>query len=106
MSIQDEHTETVTQDEITQILQDCLDELFEKDLWLLQNDVSERAITHKLAEYLQFRFPKMYVDCEYNRNYENGEYASKTLKYIDVESQRIIRKILRRKGLVTDDLLA
>ena len=35
------------------IVMECLAELYQNDRVLLQNDVSERAITHKLAEYLQ-----------------------------------------------------
>jgi len=42
--------------------------LIENDNYLLINDVSERAITHKLAEYYQNLFPKWNVDCEYNKN--------------------------------------
>jgi hypothetical protein len=41
--------------------------LLEEDHYLIQNNVSERAITHKLAEYLQKEFPEYKVDCEYNR---------------------------------------
>ena len=33
----------------------------------MENDVSERSIAHKLAEYLQIQFPDWNVDCEYNR---------------------------------------
>lgn len=40
--------------------------LFEDDHFLLEKDASERAISHKLAEYLQKEFPKLDVDCEYN----------------------------------------
>ncbi|MFC9778013.1 hypothetical protein [Paenibacillus chitinolyticus] len=41
-----------------------------RDTYLLENDVSERAMTHKIAEYLQIEFGSFYsVDCEYNRNH-------------------------------------
>jgi len=42
--------------------------LYRNDLFLLKNNVSERAITHKLAFYLQDEFPEWHVDCEYNRD--------------------------------------
>ena len=42
--------------------------LFERDFFLLKNDVNERSITHKLAAYLQAEFPNWDVDCEYNRD--------------------------------------
>jgi len=41
--------------------------LYRYDGYLLVNDVNERSITHKLAEYLQQEFPNWNVDCEYNR---------------------------------------
>ena len=40
----------------------------EKEDYLLEKDVSERAMTHQLAEYLKVEFPDHNVDCEYNRN--------------------------------------
>lgn len=52
--------------------------LFKNDAFLLVNDVHERTITHKLAEYLQLQFPKWHVDCEYNRDHAE----SKTLDMI------------------------
>lgn len=45
--------------------------LLKNDIFLLENNVSERAITHKLAEYLQKEFPEWHVDCEYNRDIDN-----------------------------------
>lgn len=55
----------------------CLEEIYNNDFALIFNNVSERAITHKLAEYLQKRFKGYNVDCEYNRNYERGRYEPK-----------------------------
>jgi hypothetical protein len=43
----------LTKNQIEKIVNDYIKRLFERDLYLLQGDVSERAITHKLAEYLQ-----------------------------------------------------
>lgn len=37
------------------------------DLYLLQNDLSERCIASRLAMYLQREFPEHHVDVEYNR---------------------------------------
>ncbi len=49
----------------------ALKELFDKDLYLFENGVSERAISHKFAGYLQKEFGKdLHVDCEYNRHFE------------------------------------
>lgn len=45
-----------------------LDMLLSRDGYLLEKNIYERAITHKLAEHLQELFPEWNVDCEYNRN--------------------------------------
>ena len=45
-----------------------LEALFDSDIYLLEHDINERTITHKLAEHLQVRFPEWHVDCEYNRD--------------------------------------
>lgn len=43
----------------------AIEKLYFKDNFLLKNDVSERAIAHKFATYLQEEFPHLNVDCEY-----------------------------------------
>ncbi|MGA9112016.1 MAG: hypothetical protein WB290_17170 [Smithella sp.] len=92
----------MTRDRIEQIIHECLKELLKKDSNLLKNDVSERTITHKLAEYLQDRIPNLNVDCEYNRNYELGERVEKILYVLNIERKEKIRSGL----LEEDDLLA
>ena len=47
--------------------------LFKNDAFLLENEVHERSIAHKLAEYLQDEFPDWHVDCEYNRKGRDGK---------------------------------
>lgn len=71
------------QDDIATILDDAIEELLLKDAVLLTNDVSERAITHKLAEYLQARLPHYNLDCEYNRDATQGPYAPKRLQMLE-----------------------
>jgi hypothetical protein len=61
----------------------------------------ERAITHKLAEYLQCRFPHLNVDCEYNRNTLKGWNAPKAVYVFGYEVRKKIAP-----SLETDDLLA
>jgi len=46
----------------------ALDIFLANDVYLLEVDVNERAITHKFAEALQIVFRSWHVDCEYNRN--------------------------------------
>lgn len=58
----------MTQEEISEKLHIALKQLSKNDLWLLRNNLNERTIAHKLAEYLQQIFPVYHVDCEYNRD--------------------------------------
>ena len=82
--------------EIEQIVQGSLEDLFRFDRILLQNDVSERAITHKLAEYIQRRIPKLNVDCEYNRDATQGNYRPKML---DVPTKEELHEVIERHSL-------
>lgn len=45
--------------------------LFWRDRALLESNIHEVAITHKLACYLQDMFAYLDVDCEYNKHEEN-----------------------------------
>lgn len=46
----------------------ALTRLFTCDSYLFEVDANERSISFRLAYYLQNRFPKWNVDCEYNRD--------------------------------------
>ena len=50
------------------ILTEAINELTEKDSYLLEHDVHEQAISHKLACYIGNRIHGWNVDAEYNRN--------------------------------------
>ena len=68
--------------------------LFSNDVWLLEHDVSEQSITHKLAEYMQPLFPDYNVDCEYNGDVtRNGNR-----KHIEV-----LKSVLRKKGFLGEN---
>lgn len=56
---------------IKENLKCALDELIDKDKFILQTDVNERSITHRLAVYLENLFPEWNIDCEYNRNHND-----------------------------------
>ncbi|GJL61207.1 MAG: hypothetical protein NPIRA03_40640 [Nitrospirales bacterium] len=56
--------------DIERFVQAALYRLYDRDAEILRNDVNERTITHKLAEYLEPEFPGWNVDCEYNRNHD------------------------------------
>ncbi len=66
-------------EEIKNRLQKTITHLYDKDFYLLQHDVSERAIAHRLAIYLQAQFTEYNVDCEYNRMYESEQETIKKL---------------------------
>jgi hypothetical protein len=73
--------------------------LFENDGELIQNDVSERAITHKLAEHLQTRFTDLKVDCEYNRNAASGLKKPKKLSVLTAEYRTIYPKLVEEEEI-------
>lgn len=62
--------------------------LFSNDWWLLEKDLSERSITHKLAEYLQLMFLCYNVDCEYNGNEGRGEGGRKRIIILKTELEK------------------
>lgn len=67
--------------------------LFTYDNWLLKHNLSEKCITHKLAEYLQQIFTDYNVDCEYNGNIENDNELKKIW---------IVKHELEKKGLLKE----
>ena len=61
----------------------AISEFLSKECFLLKNNLNERSITHKLAEYIQKYFSDYNVDCEYNRNMAD-------IKKIELISQKNI----------------
>lgn len=64
-------------EEVRERLYIALNQLSKNALWLLHNNLNERTIAHKLAEYLQQIFPEYHVDCEYNRDVEQNSGLKK-----------------------------
>jgi hypothetical protein len=56
---------------VRQSLDSAIRRFIAGDFQLLVLDVNERSVTHKLAEYLQDKFPAWHVDCEYNRDHDD-----------------------------------
>jgi hypothetical protein len=54
--------------EINDRIEIALSIVLKNDAYLLQKNINERTIAHKLATYLQYTFPEYHVDCEYNGN--------------------------------------
>lgn len=91
-------------EELKQILQEAINKLFKNDKYLFQKNVSERAISHKLACYISEIAPKIgknigwHIDAEYNRNVE----APKTLRLDGIEKCVVPDILIHRRGLNND----
>lgn len=64
-------------DDLKNLLKECIDELYDRDLHLIENNLYERTIAHRLATYLQNRIEtkdsKIRVDCEYNGDVDDNK---------------------------------
>jgi hypothetical protein len=50
-------------DKLVTALQEC----YAREAFLLERDLGERTLTHRLAVYLEKQYPGWDVDCDYNR---------------------------------------
>lgn len=57
-----------------------MDRVVDHDWRLLKLGPSERAVAHRLAVYLEQEFPNWNVDCEYNRQGDQGDRKQVTIK--------------------------
>lgn len=81
---------------IKRAVNNALSQFMLRDIYLLKEDVSERAISHKVAEYLQNEFGSFYfVDCEYNRNFIL-QGRSKVIHVLNDE----IRELVKNKSSI------
>lgn len=76
----------ITQDLLIEVLNKALRSLYANDPFLIEHDVNERSISHRLAMYIQEEMNNQvsgwHVDCEYNRlgsKLVNNHWRSKTL---------------------------
>ncbi len=81
----------------------ALDILYSNDYYLIENNLHEQSISHKLAEYLQILFKEYNIDCEFNRR-ETTDVKKATLS--DNE-EHIIKPdiIIHKRGTQRDNLL-
>jgi hypothetical protein len=83
--------------------------LLAEDQYLLVNDVNERSITHKLADYLQREFPDTNVDCEYNKNHDDTKrlrLPPKTdIRSDDLDAHTVFPDIIVHKRNTDENLL-
>ncbi len=94
-----------TKDKIEGIVKCSLQKLRRLDKHLLEINVNERTITHKLAEYLKELVPEFNVDCEYNR-FEHNEIddlvkrldlPQKNVSWDDTEAKTVFPDIIVHK---------
>lgn len=86
-------------DELKHKLINAIEQLFSHDKYLLENDINERTIAHRLALYLDPLFPGLDVDCEYNGNVD----ADNKRKYINVLQYRANEPGIPRERNNNDD---
>lgn len=73
----------------------AIENLTINDRDLLDINVNERSISHRLAGYLQQEFSGWNVDCEYNRRMDDKKtlcFSSKTFRYDDVKDDDLDAK--------------
>jgi hypothetical protein len=81
-------------DEVNQKLTEALDEVLENDQYLLTHGIHEPAISHRLAVYLEPKFPDFNIDCEYNGNVE----ADSGKKYV-----YLLRQVAEQLGKLKEE---
>ncbi len=94
---------------IKQITDTALNHLKQKDRQLLDIQVNERTISHKLAEYLQQEFSILFVDCEYNRHDGLTKILgvpTNSVGWDDVDSKTVFPDIVvHKRGTDEENLL-
>lgn len=100
-----------TQEMVKENVKAATKALFQRDAYLLQKDVNERSISHKLASYLQEAFNDWDVDCEYNRDHDDPKLLKRLQMYADdvspddVQARRVLPDIIVHHRGTDDNLL-
>ena len=91
----------LTMDEIRNILETAINKFNENDIYLIENDLSERCICSRLAFYIQqtlmtSRYSKYgyIVDVEYNRGAKGIEKSSKVLH----DKKIVVDLVVHKRG--------
>jgi hypothetical protein len=86
---------------IKNLIEKAVDDIYSKDLDLLERENNEVTISCKLAQYLFLKISGYHVDCEYNRHLNNP----KKMKLDD--TRKIIKPdiIIHRRGTDEDNLV-
>src|SRR5258708_2030866 len=101
----------LTQEAVKEKVTAAIEVLYQRDTYLLQTDVNERSISHKLASYLQEAFSDWDVDCEYNRNHDDPELlkrlqiSAEDVSPDDVQARTVFPDIIVHHRGTSDNLL-
>lgn len=79
----------MTTEDVRSKVEDSIERLIESDAALLNFDVNERSISHRIALYLEDAFPEWDVDCEYNRIEGDPKRLGEIEKYFDEEASSV-----------------
>jgi hypothetical protein len=94
------HSMELAETDVQSVLErmnDALASLVQEDRYLLENDVNERSISHRLALYLQRDFPMHDVDCEFNRDHDDPkslEIQSRDMTSDDTQAHTVFPDII------------
>lgn len=87
----------------------AIEEFTRHDHYLLEFDVNERSVSHRLALYLQAAFPNWAVDCEYNRDLADTkmlEPPDQPIAWTDTDAKTVFPDIIvHERGLGTNLLV-
>ena len=87
---------------------EALDKLLELDHYLLNNNVNERSISHRLACHLGPLFSQWDVDCEYNRNHDDPkrlEIQRRDVRSDDLKATTVYPDIIVHQRNTDENLL-
>ncbi len=97
---------TPTEDELKGFINSACKEVKKNDSFLFDADVSEWAIAHRLAVYLEKYFLKYHVDCEYNRMAgPDGSYSMRSPKRVHGTEKSRPDIIIHHRGSDTSNNL-
>ncbi len=98
----------MTEEKVKSAVNAALAELLKHDSYLLEKDVNERSISHRLAGYLQSQFSGWHVDCEYNRNHDDVKRLQLAPRHAtdqDVEAVTVFPDIIVHQRSTDKNLL-
>ena len=100
--------EVPDREQIEEMIDEVVERLFKDDCDLLALDVNERAVSHRLACYLQQLLPDWHVDCEYNRARDLPKRLRLTVEKVDtdnLEARTVYPDVIVHKRGTDENLL-